>query len=388
MGHFGRKPIQTAWLALVLPSLALNYLGQGALLLANPEKLENPFYLLYPDWALLPMVILATLATIIASQAVITGAFSLTQQAIQLGLLPRFETRRTSETEKGQIYIPRINWLLLLAVVFLVIVLKSSSALAAAYGIAVTGTMVVTATLAFLVLWRCWRWSPVVAALLIAPFMFVDLVFLGANLLKMHEGGWMPVAVGGTLVLLMLTWRRGTSILAEKAQKEEVPLLEFIRILEDRSPERVKGTAVFLTGSPGNVPSALLHNLKHNKVLHEHNAILHVVTEDTPRADENCRATVERLPHNFWRVTLRFGFMETPDVPKALLACRRQGLTFDVMQTSFFLSRRALRPSARSRMPWWQDNLFIRLARSASDVSDHFCIPVSRAVEVGSQVTV
>jgi KUP system potassium uptake protein len=388
LGHFGRKPIQVAWLAIVFPSLALNYLGQGALLLSHPEKLENPFYLLYPEWALIPMIVLASMATIIASQAVITGAFSITQQAIQLGLLPRFEILRTSETEKGQIYIPRINWRLLGAVVFLVIVFKSSSALAAAYGIAVTGTMVVTATLAFFVLWRCWKWSPAVATLIIAPFLVVDLLFLGANLLKVHEGGWMPLLVGAALMVVMLTWRRGTRILADKALKEEVPLAEFIGMLEARSPERVQGTAVFFTGNPGNVPAALLHNLKHNKVLHEQNVIVHVVTDDTPRVEAVNRIAVERLSDHFWRVTLRFGFMESPNVSRALPACRREGLQFELMRTSFFLSRRSIRPAARSSMPLWQDKFFISLARSASDVSEHFGIPASRAVEVGAQVTV
>ena len=248
MGHFGRKPIQTAWLAFVLPSLAINYLGQGALLLNHPEKLENPFFLLYPGWALLPMVALATAATIIASQAVITGAFSLTQQAIQLGLLPRMEIRRTSETEKGQIYIPRVNWLLLIAVVYLVIVFRSSSAFASAYGIAVTGTMAITTAMAFLVLWKCWRWRPATAALVIAPFLAIDLVFLMANMLKIVEGGWMPLAVGAALMTVMLTWRRGARILAEKARKDEVRLANFIVMLEKSTPERVKGVAVFLTG--------------------------------------------------------------------------------------------------------------------------------------------
>jgi KUP system potassium uptake protein len=388
MGHFGRRPIQFAWFALVLPALALNYLGQGALLLTYPEKLENPFYLLYPDWALLPMVVLASMATVIASQAVISGAFSLTQQAIQLGLLPRFEIRRTSETERGQIYIPRINWLLLLAVVFLVIVFRSSSALAAAYGIAVTGTMVATALLAFFVLWKCWKWPAATAALLIAPFLAIDGVFLLANLLKVLEGGWVPLAVGALLMVVMLTWRKGARILAEKARKEEVPLPEFIAMLEKRPPERVQGTAVFLTGSPENVPSALLHNLKHNKVLHQQNVILSVAIQDTPRVEAADRASIERLSDSFSRVTLRFGFMEMPNIPKALPACRARGWKFDVMRTSFFLSRRALKPSARSEMPSWQDRLFIGLARSASDVSRHFCIPTSRAVEVGSQVTV
>ena len=295
MGHFGRRPIQTAWLAFVLPSLAINYLGQGALLLSHPEKLENPFFLLYPGWALLPMVALATAATIIASQAVITGAFSLTQQAIQLGLLPRMEIRRTSETEKGQIYIPRVNWLLLIAVVYLVIVFRSSSAFASAYGIAVTGTMVITTAMAFLVMWKCWRWRPATAALVIAPFLAIDLVFLVANMLKIVEGGWMPLAVGAALMVVMLTWRRGTRILAEKAKKDEVRLAEFIEMLAKSTPERVRGVAVFLTGEPDSTPSALLHNLKHNKILHEHNVIMNVVTEDLPRIDEAQRVTVERL---------------------------------------------------------------------------------------------
>ena len=388
MGHFGRKPIQAAWLGLVFPSLVVNYLGQGALLLASPEKLENPFYLLYPAWALLPMVVLASMATIIASQAVITGAFSLTQQAIQLGFLPRFEIRRTSETEKGQIYIPTINWLLLAAVILLVVVFKSSSALAAAYGIAVTGTMVVTAVLAFFVLWKCWNWSPAASALVVAPFLAVDVVFLLANLLKVHEGGWMPLLVGAVLLVVMLTWRRGARILAEKAHREEVPLADFVARIEKRSPDRVEGTAIFLTGSPDKVPSALLHNLKHNRVLHRHNVILNVITEDTPRVEDGNRASVERFSDGFSRVTLRFGFMEAPDVPKALLACRALGWDFDPMRSSFFLSRRALRPAERSTMPLWQDKLFIGLARKASDVSDHFRIPADRAVEVGSRVTV
>lgn len=388
MGHFGRRPIQTAWLGFVLPSLAVNYLGQGALLLASPEKLENPFFLLYPEWALLPMVGLATAATIIASQAVITGAYSLTQQAIHLGLLPRLEVRRTSETEKGQIYIPRINWLLLIAVVCLVIVFKSSSALASAYGIAVTGTMVVTAIMAFFVMWKCWKWSPFVAGLVIAPFLAIDVIFLFANMLKIVEGGWMPLAVGGSLMIVMLTWRKGTRVLAEKAARDEIRLVEFIHTLASASPERVRGTAVFLTGHPDSTPSALLHNLKHNKVLHEQNVILNVVTDDRPRIGEAERLSVERLADDFARVTVRFGFMETPNIPRALAGARAHGLKFDLMQTSFFLSRRALRLAPKSEMPRWQDRLFIGLARSANDASKYFCIPSGRAVEVGAQITV
>lgn len=388
LGHFGRRPIQVAWLLLVLPALALNYLGQGAMLLAHPERLENPFYLLFPNWALVPMLALATMATIIASQAVITGAFSLTQQAIQLGLLPRFEIRRTSETEKGQIYIPKVNWYLLAAVVLLVITFRTSSALAAAYGIAVTGTMVVTAVLAYLALRYAWRWPAATAALVVAPLLVIDAVFFGANLLKVHEGGWMPLAVAAALMAVMITWRRGTRILTEKARKQDVPLVEFIRMLEARIPSRVPGTAVFLSGNPDNAPSALMHNLKHNRVLHEQNVVLHVLTEDTPRADEASRATVERLSPHFLRVTLRFGFMEVPNVPRALAACRKEGLVFDVMRTSFFMSRRSIRPAAQSGMPLWQDRLYIGLTKSASDVTEHFRIPTSRAVEVGSQVTV
>jgi KUP system potassium uptake protein len=388
MGHFGRKPIQFAWLVFVLPALAVNYLGQGALLLGQPDKLENPFYLLYPAWAVLPMVLLASMATIIASQAVITGAFSLTQQAIQLGLVPRFEIRRTSETEKGQIYIPRMNLLLLLAVVYVVVVFKSSGALAAAYGIAVTGTMVVTAILGFFVLWKCWRWPAAAAALVIAPFLLIDVVFLAANMLKVFSGGWLPLAVGAGLLVVMTSWRKGARILGEKARRQELPLADFLAMLEKRPPEIVKGTAVFLTGNPQNVPSALLHNLKHIKVLHERNVILHLVTEDTPRVDDRDRATYRRISDRFALATLRFGFMETPNVPKALPLFRTEGWKFDVMQTSFFLSRRALRPAAQSKMPAWQERLFILLARGASDASAHFSIPTGRVVEVGSQVSI
>ena len=388
MGHFGAKPIRAAWLIVVMPSLLLNYLGQGALLLAQPEKLENPFFLLYPDWALLPMVLLATVATIIASQAVISGAFSLTHQAMQLGLLPRMEMRRTSETEKGQIYIPRINWLLLLAVLYIVFAFKSSSALASAYGVAVTGTMVITSIMAFFVMWRCWQWRVAAAALVIIPFLAVDLIFLAANLLKVFEGGWLPLAVGASLVLVMLTWRTGTRILSAVTKRDEINLADFIAMLARSSLVRAGGTAVFLTGHPDATPTALLHNIKHNKVLHEHNVILNVVTEDTPRVEECDRITLKRLSDAFTSVTMRFGYMESPNVPQALAACRSHGLKFDVMSTSFFLSRRALRPAPQSSMPRWQDKLFIALARSSDDASRYFHIPSGRAVEIGTQITI
>ena len=388
MGHFGSKPIRAAWLIVVMPSLVFNYLGQGALLLTHPEKLENPFFLLYPDWALLPMVLLATVATIIASQAVISGAFSLTHQAMQLGLLPRMEMRRTSETEKGQIYIPRINWLLMVAVLYLVFAFKSSSALAAAYGVAVTGTMVITSIMAFFVMWKCWQWKVASAGLVIAPFLAVDLTFLLANLLKVFEGGWMPLAVGASLMLLMLTWRQGTRILAEVSKKDEVRLADFVTMIAKSSIARASGTAVFLTGNPDATPTALLHNIKHNKVVHENNIILKVITEDVPRVADGERITLDRLSDTFTSVIMRFGYMESPNVPMGLAACRTYGLKFDVMSTSFFLSRRALRPAKTSEMPHWQDKLFIGLARSSDDASRYFHIPSGRAVEIGTQITI
>jgi KUP system potassium uptake protein len=388
LGHFGMRPIQTAWLFIVLPSLALNYMGQGALVIGDPKALENPFFLIFPDWALIPMVALATLATVIASQAVITGAYSLTRQAIQLGLLPRFEIRHTSETHSGQIYIPRINMLLLIAVVLLVLMFRSSSALASAYGISVTGTMVVTAMMGFVVIWRVWRWSPFAAAALIAPFLFLDLTFLTANLLKVLEGGWVPLALGAAVMLLMYTWRRGSRLLFEKSRKLEFPLADLVAMLEKRPPQRVSGTAVFLTSDPASAPTALMHSLKHYKVLHEKNVILTIEIAPRPRIDISERVRLEQISATFSKVTLRFGFMESPNVPKALAIARKLGWQFDIMSTSFFLSRRALKPATHSGMPRWQDHLFIALSRTANDATDYFQIPSGRVVEVGTQVAV
>jgi KUP system potassium uptake protein len=388
LGHFGKKPIQTAWLSIVLPSLALNYLGQGALLISNPHAVDNPFFLMFPKWALLPMVCLATVATVIASQAVITGAYSLTRQAIQLGLLPRFEIRHTSESHSGQIFIPRINMLLLVAVVLLVLMFRSSSALASAYGISVTGTMVVTAMMGFVVIWKVWKWSPVAAAALIAPFLFLDLTFLSANLLKVFDGGWVPLALGAVVMLLMYTWRRGSRLLFEKSRKLEFPLADLVSMLEKRPPQRVPGTAVFLTSDPVSAPTALMHSLKHYKVLHQKNVILTIETAPTPRIDPSERVRMEEISETFSKVTLRFGFMESPNVPKTLAIARKLGWHFDIMSTSFFLSRRALKPAAHSGMPRWQDHLFIALSRTANDATDYFQIPTGRVVEVGTQVTV
>jgi KUP system potassium uptake protein len=388
LGHFGKGPIRAAWLAVALPALTINYLGQGALVLGDPKAIENPFFLLYPDWGLLPMIALATAATVIASQAVITGAYSVTQQAIQLGLLPRLEIRHTSESLIGQIFMPKVNTLLLIGVLLLVGLFRSSSALASAYGIAVTGTMVVTAMMAFVVIWKVWRWSMVAAAAVIAPLLALDLTFLSANLLKVFEGGWMPLALGGIVMILMYTWRRGSKLLFEKSRKLEFPLADLVAMLEKRPPQRVPGTAVFLTSDPECAPTALMHSLKHYKVLHEKNVILTIETAPTPRIDEAERVRLEQLSETFSRVTLRFGFMESPNVPKTLAIARKLGWQFDIMATSFFLSRRALKPAAHSGMPRWQDLLFIRLSRSANDATDYFQIPTGRVVEVGTQVTI
>ncbi len=388
LGHFGRGPIRFAWLFVALPALTINYLGQGALVLADPKAIENPFYLLYPDWALIPMVIMAAAATVIASQAVITGAYSLTRQAIQLGLLPRIEIRHTSEALEGQIYMPRVNTLLLIGVLLLVALFRSSSALASAYGIAVTGTMVVTATMAVVVINKVWRWPLAASVLLIAPFLFIDLTFLGANMLKVVEGGWMPLLLGAVVMTVMYTWRRGSRILFDKTRKHEIPLTSLIAMMEKKPPQRVPGTAVFLTSDPKSAPTALMHSLKHYKVLHEHNVILTVETDPSPRVEAGQRVEIELLSPNFMRLSLRFGFMQTPNVPAALAIARKLGWTFDIMSTSFFLSRRTLRPSKHSGMPGWQDRLFIALARTANDATDYFQIPTGRVVEVGTQVSV
>jgi KUP system potassium uptake protein len=388
LGHFGRGPIQIAWLVVVLPSLALNYLGQGALVIADHKAVENPFFLLYPGWALIPMVVLATVATVIASQAVITGAYSLTSQAIQLGLLPRFEVRHTSAQRSGQIYMPRVNALLLVGVLLLVALFRSSSALASAYGIAVTGTMVVTGMMAFIVIWRMWGWSPLAALAVMGPFLLVDLTFLSANMLKVVEGGWVPLVIGVLVMLVMYTWRRGTRLLYAKTRRLETPLDDLVRILEKKPPQRVPGTAVFLTSDPKSAPTALLHSLKHYKVLHEKNVILSVETTHTPRVESDKRVTIEPVGSTFTRVLLRFGYMETPNIPRALAIARKLGWQFDIMSTSFFLSRRSLRPATHSGMPHWQDRLFITLARSANDATDYFQIPTDRVVEVGTQVMV
>ena len=388
LGHFGRGPIQTAWLIVALPALTINYLGQGALLLLNPQAIENPFFLLYPQWALLPMVGLATAATVIASQAVITGAFSLTRQAAQLGFLPRLEVRHTSGAQFGQIYVPRINTILLLGVLLLVTQFRSSSALAEAYGVAVSGTMVVTTLMAMVVIWKSWRWTLWATAALMVPFLLIDTTFLSANLLKVFHGGWVPLLIGALVMLVVFTWRKGANILAAKTRRLETPIDELVEALEKRPPTRVPGTAVFLTGDPNSAPTALLHSLKHYKVLHENNVVLTVVIENTPYVNTADRVSIEPLGKSFSHVRIRFGFMETPNVPRALGIARKQGWSFDIMSTSFFLSRRSVRADARSGMPPWQDRIFILLARNADDASSYFHLPTDRVVEIGTQVSV
>ena len=386
LGHFGRRPIQFAWLFVAFPALALNYLGQGALVLADPQALENPFFRLYPAWALLPVVVLATMATIIASQAVITGTYSLTRQAIQLKLLPRMRIRHTSEAQAGQVYMPGVNTLLMLGVLALTIGFASSSRLASAYGIAVTGTMVVTAALAIVVLNAHWRWPLAGAVALIVPFLAIDLVFLGANLMKFLDGGYVPLLIAAVVVVVMRTWMRGTAVLAEQDMQAEIRLAELLRSLATKPLPTIPGTAVFLTAHPELAPQALMHSLKHFKSLHEHNVILTIATADVPRVDPAMRARLTEITPRFRTLTLTFGYMEEPDVPQAMAEC--PGMGFDPMTTSFLVSRRSLRLAAKSAMPTWQSLLFIFLARNAAGATDYFNIPAGRVVEIGTQVNV
>jgi len=388
LGHFGRKPIQAAWLGFILPALTINYFGQGALVLARPETLENTFYLLYPEWALVPMVILATVATIVASQAVITGAFSVTRQAIQLGLLPRFGITHTSESMAGQIYLPRVNWMMLIAVLLIVVLFKNSSNLASAYGVAITAQMVIESLIAFFVIWKMWGWKLWQVAIVIVPLLFLEQAFFAANTLKVLDGAWVTLLMAALIGLIMATWVRGARILTRMTRKHEADLDWLLRRLEAKPPQRVAGTAVFFTADPTAAPTALMHNLKHNRVLHERNIILSIRTEDTPRVPRYERISVERVSDTFIRVIARYGFMETPSVPKILEQCRRKDLNVDLSATSFFLSRRNLRPTPKSEMPAWQDHLFIALARSAQDATTYFQIPTDRVVEVGTQVAV
>ncbi len=388
MGHFGRKPIRLAWGILVFPALALSYLGQGAFVLAHPESAHDPFFLMVPAGWLLPLVILATAATVIASQAVISGAFSMMQQAVQMGLLPRLEIRHTSETQHGQIYMPRVNMILMSAVILLVVAFESSTNLASAYGIAVTGDMVITSILAIVLFIRAWKWPVAVVVAIMAPILVVELLFLGANLTKLAEGGFVPVLIAGTMCLLIWTWVQGTAHVKRKAADSAIGLMKLIGMLTKSTPIEVPGTAVFLTQDPETAPSALLHNLKHNRVLHSQNFIVTVAVAPTPTVSDANRLTLERLSDNFLRVILTFGYMETPNVPKALSLARKRGEKFDLMTTSFFLNRRTFRSARHQGLPFWQERVFIALSKSAADATAFYCLPSNRVVEMGQQMAI
>ncbi|TPG13570.1 potassium transporter Kup [Sphingomonas oligophenolica] len=398
MGHFGVVPIRLGWFLLVFPTLTLNYLGQGAFALAHLEAAnaggavfvnQDWFYVMAPLPVRGPLVVLAGLATVVASQAVITGAFSLTQQAIQLGLLPRLRIRQTSGVLAGQIYLPAINWMLLAGVLILVVQFKTSSAMAAAYGIAVTGTMVVTTLLGYLVVRHVWHWSRALALAALLPFLALDLVFFGANILRVIEGGWVPLVIAAAIGLLIATWVRGRAIVRDFEQQQSIPLIDLAAALAKRPPERVEGNAVFLTGNPHAAPGALLHNLKHNKVLHENNVIVTIRTADRPIVDHEHRRTIERVDNNFSIVVLHYGFMESPDVPRDLgFGSKGEDQGLDAMKTSFFIGRNTLKPDADQGMPLWQDRIFMFLQRNANDPTEFLQIPPGKVLELGEQVTV
>jgi KUP system potassium uptake protein len=388
MGHFGKKPIRAAWAFFVLPALLLNYLGQGAMVLHHPETHVDPFFKMIPDVIYWPVLVLATIAAIIASQAVITGAFSMTQQAVQLGLFPRIDIRRTSETQAGQIFVPQVNTFLMIGVLVLLFTFRTSSNLAAAYGIAVTGAMFVDTLLFFVIVRFMWKRPVWLAALAAGGFGVLDVVFISSNLLKIPQGAWLPLVLGAALVVIMWTWTRGAQILTAKTRRDSVPLIELSEILKARAPHRAPGTAIFLTSDPTMAPVALMHNLKHNKVLHEKNIVLTIETAETPRVREEDRVRIEPVNEDFKKVIISYGFMESPNLPKALGLCRKLGLKFDIMATSFFLGRRSVVPSAQSGMPLWQDKLFIFLMKNAANPTDFYKIPPGRVVELGTQVTV
>ncbi len=387
MGHFGKKPIRLAWLVIVFPALVLNYMGQGAFVIAHPQAVSDPFFLMIPTWALVPFVVLTTLVTVIASQAVITGAFSIAQQAMSLNLLPRMGITHTSETESGQIYVSQINWLLMFGVIMLVLIFRSSNNLAAAYGIAVNAAMLINAILSILFFWNV-RLLPRILVIPALIFIFiVELVFFAANALKIENGGYLPLLIGALIIAIMLTWQRGRNILIEKYNRESVELSGLLESLERRQPARVAGAAVFLQTAAKYAPSALMHNLKHNRVLHDKLVFINIETMPVPRWD-NDRVTVKQGPLGAWMVDAKFGYMEQPDVPAALRACAGQGLEIDPAQASYFLGRRVIKTSPTSAMPFWQQRIFIMLVNQSSRAIEFFRIPPDRVVELGMQMSV
>ncbi len=385
LGHFGKKPIQYAWLYFVFPCLTLNYMGQGALLMALPATIDNPFFLLFPHWALIPIVIFATIATIIASQAVITGAYSIARQAMQLGLLPRLEIRHTSEKQEGQIYMPKVNTVLLCGVIFLCLVFGSSSELAAAYGIAITGTMLMTSTIIVAYIAFVRRKGYLVAALLIAPFAFIEFMFFSSNLLKLLDGGFVPLLFGCYFVLLTYTWVKGTKYLVTRAQSQAISMVDLAEMLERDPPRIVEGTAIFLTSDPVHAPETMMQNLKHNQVLHEKNIILTISIAQIPRVPIEHRVHVETISPHLMRVIINFGFMETPNVPAALYRARALGYDIDVENASFFLGHRKIVADARYGLPAWQDDIYVAMSKSAVDATDFFRIPAAQVIEIGTR---
>ncbi len=387
MAHFGIHPIRKSWFLIVLPALVLNYFGQGALLLTDPKAVENPFYLMVPQWAILPMVALATMATVIASQAVITGAFSITRQAMQLGFLPRMATIHTSESESGQIYIPFVNWLLLVSVIALVLGFQSSTNLAAAYGIAVTGTMLIASIQLTIVMFRLWLWAWWVSAFIGGFFIIVDLAYFAANMTKLTHGGWFPLAIGAGIVVFLTTWKKGRELLFARRAEEAMPVEAFLNSLNP-NVTRVPGTSVFLSGTTEGVPHALLHNLKHNRVVHERVVFLTVITEEVPHVSDAHRLEVQHLGRRFYRFLLRYGYMDETDIPAALKHATKFNFEFNDMETSFFLGRETVMPSQRPGMALWREHLFAWMMRSATSAMDFFKLPPNRVVEMGTQVEI
>ncbi len=386
MGHFGKTPIRRAWIFFVMPALLLNYFGQGALILNDPSTIQNPFYLLAPAWARVPLLVLATLAAIIASQAVISGAFSLTRAAIQMGYCPRLTILHTSERAIGQIYVPFINWMLLLAIIALVVGFRNSDNLAGAYGIAVTMAMLIDSILIFVVMRRLWDWPVWVSVLITTPLLLIDMTFLASNALKIPEGGWFPLLIGGVVFTLLTTWKRGRSLLMKRLAEDAMPLDLFIQSIEASPPQRVSGTAIFLTSTPNRVPHALLHNLKHNKVLHERVVFLTIVMRDIPYVPDEDRGEVSDLGCNFYRLMADYGFKDDPDIPELLEDCGRKGFAFDMMETSFFVSRETLIATVSPGMALWREKLFVSLSKNATKASEFFHVPTNRVVELGTQV--
>ncbi len=386
MGHFGKSPIRRAWLAFVMPALVINYFGQGALILADPAAVKNPFYLLAPEWALIPLVILATCATVIASQAVISGAFSLTRAAIQMGYCPRLQILHTSEKQIGQIYVPFINWMLFIAVVLLVVAFRKSENLAAAYGIAVTLAMLIDSILIFVVMRRLWHWPTPVAFLIAAPLTIIDLAFLSSNALKIPDGGWFPLVIGAVIFTLLTTWKRGRAVLMDRLSENALPLNLFIESIEVAPPIRVDGTAIFMTSTLDRVPHALLHNLKHNKVLHQRVVFLTVIMRDVPFVDDAERMEVRTLGCDFYQFLAYYGFKEDPDIPELLEESGRRGFEFEMMETSFFVSRETLIPTGAPGMALWRERLFASMSKNAIKASEFFQIPTNRVVELGTQI--